>query len=79
MRISIVNGALGTTTKGFSKGTGRLRNQRTSDDRSDYSIVKIVQNTEKSPSDLRRLTERPSASAGEKNSIIIMMIMLYKE
>ncbi len=35
-----------------SKGTG---NKRTSGDRPDYSIIKINQNTEKSPGDLRRL------------------------
>ena len=31
------------------KGTGRLRNQKTSRDHSDYSMTKIGQNTEKSP------------------------------
>ena len=39
----------------FGKGTGRLRNQRTSEDYADHSIIKIVQNTEKSPGDLRKL------------------------
>ena len=37
------------------KGTGRLRNQRTSWNHPDYSIIMIGRNTEKSPGDLRRL------------------------
>ena len=37
------------------KETGRLRNQRTSEDHPDYSIVKINKNTQKSPGDLMRL------------------------
>ena len=39
----------------IDKGTGRFRNMRKSGDYSDYSIIKIGQNTEKSPGDLRRL------------------------
>ena len=39
----------------FDKGTRKLRNQRTSGDHSNYDIIKIDQNTEKSPGDLRRL------------------------
>ena len=39
----------------ISKETGRLRNKRTSRDYPDYCIVKFIQNTEKSPGDLRRL------------------------
>ena len=39
----------------IGKGTGRLGNNRTSGDHQDYSIIKIGQNTEKSPEDLRRL------------------------
>ena len=38
----------------ISKRTGRLGNKRTSGDDPDYGI-KISQNTEKSPGDLRRL------------------------
>ena len=34
---------------------GRLRNQRTSGDHPDYSIIEIGQNTEKNLRDLRRL------------------------
>ena len=49
---TIVIGALGTVTKG--KVTGRLRSQRTSGDHPNNSIIKIGQNTEKNPEDLRR-------------------------
>ena len=35
--------------------TGKFTNQRTSGDYPDYSIIKIGQNTEKNPGDLRRL------------------------
>ena len=35
--------------------TGGLRNQRTSEDHPNYSIIEIVQNTEKSPEDFSRL------------------------
>ena len=43
------------------KGTGKLRNQRTSGNYADYSIIKIGQNTGKSPGDLKRLaiTQNP--------------------
>ena len=39
----------------IGKGTGRLRNQRTNGDHPVYSVIKIGQNTEKCPGDLRRL------------------------
>ena len=39
----------------IDKGTRRLRNQRTSRDYLDYSIIKIGQNTERSPGDLEGL------------------------
>ena len=39
----------------IDKGTGRLGKKRTSGDHPDYSIIKIGQNTENSPRDLRRL------------------------
>ena len=41
----------------FGKGTERYRNQRTSRDNPDYSIIKIGPNTKKSPGDLRRLAD----------------------
>ena len=40
-------------------GTGGLRNKWASGDHLKYSIVKIGQNTEKSPGDLRRLAVTP--------------------
>ena len=53
--ISIVIGALGTFTLKIDTGTGGFRNKRTSGDHPNYSIIKIGQNTEKSPGDLKRL------------------------
>ena len=46
--IPIVIGVLGTVTKGLVKELGGLGKKRT-------SFIKIGQNTEKSPGDLRRL------------------------
>ena len=54
MRVTVVGGALGTITNCIGKGTGTLENKRSSRDHPDYSIIKIGQNTEKSPGDLRR-------------------------
>ena len=39
----------------IGKGTGRIGNKNTSGDHPNNSTVKIGQNTEKSPGDLRRL------------------------
>ena len=52
------------------KGAERLGNKRTSGDNSDYSIIKIGQNTEKSPGNLKKraVSEKPSANTGVKNS-----------
>ena len=55
MVIPIVIGALDTVTKGLIKGTVGLENKRTSGDHPNDSIIKIDQNTKKSPGDLRRL------------------------
>ena len=52
--IPIVICALETTPKNC-KRTGRLWNNWTSGDHPDDSIIKICQNTEKSPGDLRKL------------------------
>ena len=43
------------------KGTGGLGNQRTSKYHPDYAVIKIGQNTEKSPRDLRKfaVTQTP--------------------
>ena len=59
-------------TQSHVKGTRRFRNQRTNG-YPNYSIIKISQNTKKSPGDLRRLaathsSEKLSASTGMKNS-----------
>ena len=61
-------------SKRIGKETRRLENKRTSGDHPDNNIIKISQNTEKSPGDLRRLdvtqtpVKKPSANAGVKNS-----------
>ena len=58
----------------IGKGTGRYDNKSTIGDHPNYSVVKIDQNTEKSPGDLRRLgvtqtpVKKPSANAGVNNS-----------
>ena len=39
----------------IDKATGRLGNKRRRGEHPDYSIIKIRQNTEKSPGDLRKL------------------------
>ena len=39
----------------FGKRTGRFGNKEVSGDHPDFSVIKIGQNTEKSPGDLRRL------------------------
>ena len=60
--------------KRIRKGTGRMGIEKTSREYPDECIIKIDQNTEKSPGDLRRFTvtqisdEKPSANAGGKNS-----------
>ena len=53
--IPIVIGIFGTVTKGLLKGTGGLKNNRTSGDHPNYYIIEYGQNTEMSPGDLRRL------------------------
>ena len=59
----------------IGKGTGRLGNKRISGNYPNYSIIKIGQNTKKSPGDLRKLAvtqtpgKKPSANAGVKNTL----------
>ena len=53
--IPIVISALGTISKKLDKVAGRVENWRTSRTNPNYTIVKIDQNTEKSPGDLKRL------------------------
>ena len=70
--IPIVISGLGTVTK----GTGGLGNKRANEDHQNYCIIKIGQNTEESPGELRRLStlnhsisrEKPPANADVKNS-----------
>ena len=50
--VSFVICTLGT----FPGGTGRVSNQRTSENHPNYSVVYVRQNTEKNPRNLRRLT-----------------------
>ena len=50
--IPIVIGAFGTVIKGLAQGLG---NKRTSRDPSNHSVVKIGQNTEKSPGNFWKL------------------------
>ena len=56
MVIPIVISVLGTIPKRLVKGLGRLGNKWTSGDHPAYSIIKIGQNTEDSPGDLRKLS-----------------------
>ena len=48
-------------SKKKDKGTGKLGYKRARIDHQDYNIIKIDQNTEKSPGDLRKLAiiEKP--------------------
>ena len=59
----------------IDKGTGRLGNKRTSGDHP-KNVIKIDQNTEKSPGDLRRLavTQAPG-----KNQLTLMLKKLSNE
>ena len=50
--IPIVICELGTATKRIGIGNGGLGNKRMREDHLKYSIIKIAQNTEKSPGDL---------------------------
>ena len=58
MRVTVIPNVIGelrTITKKLGKGTVRIENQRKKRDLLYYSIIKIGQNTVKSPRDLRRL------------------------
>ena len=72
--------AHGTIPQRISKGTGRLENKRENGDHQNYCIIKIVQNTEKSPGDFRRFAvtrirvKKLSANASMKNSQKIRII-----
>ena len=72
--MPIVIGALGTVTKRLVLGLEDFENEKTSRDYPNYCIIKIRQNTEKCPGDLKRLAvtqnscDESSANAGVKNS-----------
>ena len=64
--------------KMIGKGTGKIGNQKTSRNHPSYSFVKISQNIEKSPGDLRRIAvsqtpvkDHELALVGKKNLQII--------
>ena len=54
--IPVVIGALGTVAKGWVKSSGGIGNKSTSEDHLNDSTV--IQNTEKSPEDFKRLVTR---------------------
>ena len=54
----------------FGKGTRTLRNKRTSKDHPNYSMVKIVQNTEKSPGDMRRLAVTQTPAKDHQQTLV---------
>ena len=60
----------------FGKGW-RVRNQKTSHDYPNYSIVEIDQNTEESPGDLQRLavTQTPSLKLLFSNILYVLILM----
>ena len=72
--IPIIIGALSTVSKRLVQGLEDLENKKTTRDHPNYRIIKIGQNTEKSPGDLKRLgyhsnsSEKLSADAGVRNS-----------
>ena len=67
--IPIVIGALGTARR-IIKGSGGLRNKRMIRDYSNYCIIEIIQNTEKSPKDLRRLTVTQTSVKGHQLTMV---------
>ena len=61
------NWCIWNSLQGLRSEIGSVGNQRTSQDRLNYSFVKIGQNTKKSPGDLRRLVvTQIQANAGVK-------------
>ena len=64
--------------KRIGKETGRLGHKRMSGGHPNYSIVKIGQNTEMSPGDLRRLAiNQTPLKGGVKNSLEVIYIYVY--
>ena len=77
MRVTVIRvliGALGTIPKGLEMELEELEIGGTNRTIQTTALLKISQNTEKSPGDLRRTfyhsasSERPSANTGVKNS-----------
>ena len=66
--------------KGNSKGTRRHGNKRTSRDYPDYSIIKIGQNTEKSPGGLRKVAVGQTLSENRQLMLVwkSLIILLMK-
>ena len=69
-------------SQNIGKGAGKLGNKRTGEDHPDYSIIKIGNNREKSPGNLRSLAvtpvkKKPSANTGVKN-IQKSTILIFK-
>ena len=60
--IPVIISALGTASKGLVRGLEELKNRGTIKDHSNYSIIKIGQDTEKSPGDLSRLAVMQTCS-----------------
>ena len=56
MMMTIIIGVLGMVPRSLGKKTARIENQRKNQDHPDHSIIKLCQDTEKSPGDLKRLT-----------------------
>ena len=54
MKVTLIPSVIGSFGR-LEKETGRNGNRRRSRDHPNYSIIKIGQNTEKNPGDLRRL------------------------
>ena len=55
----------------IGKGTGRIRNQKTSRKHLDYRITKISQNTVKRPGDLKRLAVTQSPASNHQLTLVL--------
>ena len=75
---SFVTGALGTILKELDKSARRFENRKMSKDHPNYNIIDIVQYSEKSTEDFCHpdSSEKPSLTAGTKNSQGLMMIII---
>ena len=75
MKVSVIPiiGELGTISKGLIKGLEDLKNQRTSGDPPDNSIIEISQNTENSFGDLRRLAVTQTPERAHQQTLLWKM------